>query len=356
MPNVDVVVPCYNYGRFLYRCVNSVLRQEHVGVRVLIIDDASSDDTAEVGSRLAALDSRVEFRRHEVNQGHIATYNEGLLGWAGAEFSLLLSADDMLADGALGRATRLMARHSEVGMTYGMALIIGSDEDLTIPPCFGSDEYQILSCGDVLQYCCQHGNPVPTPTAVVRTKLQHELGGYRNDLPHTGDMEMWMRFATQASIGVLRALQAYYRWHGGNMGRMYYDGVVNDLRGQKEALRQLFRTWGKRIPEFSSWMESMDRRIGEEAFWLASKVFDDGDIEGSRVFVRFAEEHNPDLRWSSKWWRYQTKRLLGQGLWQKVGPSVNRIRGLSEASSERSRLLRTRFKLGQKTGWWPAQC
>ena len=46
----------------------------------------------------------LEGRRHEVNQGHIATYNEGLLEWAKADYTVLLSADDLLAPGALARA------------------------------------------------------------------------------------------------------------------------------------------------------------------------------------------------------------------------------------------------------------
>ena len=54
MPSVDVIVPCYNYGRFLRECVESVLDQDGVDVRVLIIDDASADDTPDVGRALAA--------------------------------------------------------------------------------------------------------------------------------------------------------------------------------------------------------------------------------------------------------------------------------------------------------------
>src|SRR5208337_1578043 len=83
---VDVVIPCYNYARYLRRCVQSVLSQSGVDVRVLVIDDASSDDTPQVGNDLAGSDSRVEFRRHEVNRGHIATYNEGLIGWSTAKY------------------------------------------------------------------------------------------------------------------------------------------------------------------------------------------------------------------------------------------------------------------------------
>ena len=76
---IDVVVPCYNYAHFLGRCVESVLSQRGVDVRVLIIDDASRDETPKWGERLASLDPRVEFRRHDINRGHICTYNEGLI-------------------------------------------------------------------------------------------------------------------------------------------------------------------------------------------------------------------------------------------------------------------------------------
>src|SRR5436305_2109319 len=103
MSTVDVYIPCYNYGRFLRACVHSVLLQQGVDVRVLIIDDASQDSSQEIAQALAREDSRVEYRRHTANLGHIETYNEGVR-WIRAKYSLLLSADDMLTPGALSRA------------------------------------------------------------------------------------------------------------------------------------------------------------------------------------------------------------------------------------------------------------
>ena len=82
---------------------------------------ASSDDTPAVGEQLAANDSRVIFRRHAVNLGHIKTFNEGVMDWARAQYSLLLSADDALAPGALARAVKVMDSHEDVGLSYGMA-------------------------------------------------------------------------------------------------------------------------------------------------------------------------------------------------------------------------------------------
>jgi glycosyltransferase involved in cell wall biosynthesis len=124
LPSVFVVVPCYNYGRFLEACVRSVLSQEGVEPRVLVIDDASKDNTADIGERLAREDHRVQFIRHVKNAGHIATFNQGI-DQATGDYFLLLSADDYLLPGALGRAAAVMEKHPEVGFTFGPARVEG---------------------------------------------------------------------------------------------------------------------------------------------------------------------------------------------------------------------------------------
>ena len=75
-------------------------------MRVPIIYDASTDGSAEVARAIAERDARVEVSAHAINRGHIATYNEGLLEWADGDYTVLFSADDRLAAGALPRATR----------------------------------------------------------------------------------------------------------------------------------------------------------------------------------------------------------------------------------------------------------
>ncbi len=123
MSSVSVVIPCYRYGHFLEQSVGSALtEQDGVDVKVLIIDDASPDDSAEAAHRLAKADSRVEVLVHERNKGHLATYNEGLLEWADGDYTVLLSADDRLTPGALVRAAALLDAHPNVGFVYGHPL------------------------------------------------------------------------------------------------------------------------------------------------------------------------------------------------------------------------------------------
>ena len=123
MSSVSVVVPCYNYGHFLEECVASVLDdQDGVDVRVLIIDDASPDDSADVAKKIAARDPRVEVVVHTTNAGNIATFNEGLIEWTDGDYCLLLSADDRVTPGALRRASELLDANPSVGFAYGHAL------------------------------------------------------------------------------------------------------------------------------------------------------------------------------------------------------------------------------------------
>src|SRR6267378_7316160 len=78
LPRVTVVVPCYNYGRYLPDCLGSILAQPRVDVDVVLVDDASTDGSGDVAEELAAMDRRITLVRHARNAGHIATYNDGL--------------------------------------------------------------------------------------------------------------------------------------------------------------------------------------------------------------------------------------------------------------------------------------
>ena len=81
MALVKVIVPCYGYAHHLRDCVASIVDQDGVEARVLVLDDCSPDDTEAIGSRLAAADGAGRIPTNERNLGLIATANRGL-EWA----------------------------------------------------------------------------------------------------------------------------------------------------------------------------------------------------------------------------------------------------------------------------------
>lgn len=269
MAKVDVVVPCYNYGRFLDTCVSSVLSQSMNDVRVLIIDDASSDNSALVAQRLASSDSRVTVRIHEKNQGHIKTYNEGI-EWTDSDYFLLLSADDLLVEGALSRATTIMDANPDIVLTHGQAAVwpihspiprISAQLD------FAWDRHDVIQ-----EMCATGGNVVDTPTVVCRTNAQRAIGGYRVSLPHSGDMEMWLRFGAHGTVARIQAVQAIYRRHSSNMSDIYYRADWGDYWHRKSAFDFFFKELGGNLPQQKLLKELASHSLGEHAFKCGTQL------------------------------------------------------------------------------------
>jgi glycosyltransferase involved in cell wall biosynthesis len=324
MSSVDVIVPCYRYGRFLRQCVESVLAQSGPAVRVLILDDESPDDTPEVATELAREDSRVVSIRHVRNKGHIATYNEGL-DWASADYLLLLSADDYLLPGALARSASLMDAHPEVGFTFGDAISLTGDE--AVPRQDPAREgWQILRGLDFIELSGPE-NIVATSTAVVRTKLQKHVGGYRAELPHSGDMEMWLRLAACSSVGRVRARQAVYRQHDENMSRGYMAQCwMPDLQQRLEAYQWFFRTCGNAMADSERLRRRLYRSLGCCAIGFASMAFNEGDLETSARLSDFALAICSSTKLSLPWMKLECKRRLGFNGWRLLAPVFSRKR------------------------------
>jgi GT2 family glycosyltransferase len=222
---VTVVIPCYNYGRYLRAATLSALRQDGVDVKVLIVDDASSDVSVVV---------------HESNRGHIATYNDGL-GRADSRYVLLLSADDLLAPGALARAVSVMERHESVGLVYGFA------PDFTDQPPSARTmvpHYSVWPGGQWLDAVCRRAeNSVCTPTAVMRLDLLRECGGYDPEAPHAGDFLLWLRAGSRRDVAYVSGVdQAFYRVHGENMHIRGYGAVLADMTERRRALETFFES------------------------------------------------------------------------------------------------------------------
>ena len=311
-PTVSVVIPCYRYGRFLPDCVRSVLAQEGVDVRVLIIDDASPDDSGEVAMGLAAADDRVQVRVHRENRGHLATYNEGLLEWAEGRYSVLLSADDLLTAGAPARATTVLDANPGVGFVYGH-VIRWMDGEPKPAPRINPTGVKMWSGLDWFRRVCRLSHSViSSPEVVVRTSVQQKIGGYLPELPHTGDTEMWMRFALHSDVAFIRGVdQAYYRTHDRNMTVARVPIV--DLVQRKAAYDAIFDSLSSRIPDANRLRRQVNRNLAKEALWTACRAYDRRPIDTSAVvdLADFARSTYPETDRLPEHWGLRWRRRVG---------------------------------------------
>src|SRR5262245_16238296 len=121
-PSISVVIPCFNYARYLGDCLDSIFRQvDAPGFEVVAVDDASTDDTLDVLGRIR--DPRLRVVRNPKNLGHVATINRGLSLTRGAIVSRI-DPDDRYHPHFMATIGERFRRHPGVGLVYGRAAII----------------------------------------------------------------------------------------------------------------------------------------------------------------------------------------------------------------------------------------
>ncbi len=309
---VSVVVPCYNYAHYLPACLGSALDQPGVEVEAIVVDDASSDGSGEVAEDLSAADPRVKLIRHPRNKGHIATYNDGLDAARG-DYLVLLSADDLLAPGSLARAAALLEAHPAVGFAYGRAVQFSGDAPTGDAGSVRS--WTIWPGNDWLRMRWRTGrNCIWSPEVMMRSSLQRRIGGYRADLPHAADMEMWMRAAAASDVGHIDGPdQAYYRMHTANMHITNFDGAC--ARGALVDIQQrrlTFEGLAALAPSPTD-IEASQRALAVEALTVATRSINwsQPDPPLVRELVDFAVDVYADAPCLRQW--VPVQRLLTIG-------------------------------------------
>ena len=332
MRSIDVIVPCYRYAHYLRECVSSVLAERDLAVRVIIIDDCSPDNTPEVAEQLAREDARVTYRRHTANLRHIATYNEGI-AWLEADYMLLLSADDYMFPGALRQAVDFMEAHPTVGFIYGRAVLTPNSglKEAPAGETSVSNVWKLKSGLDFMNEVAAGGaiNPVHTPTAVVRTRLLKQVGGYRPELPHSGDMEMWLRLAAHADVAEFDGYLAVWRRHESNMQFEYYrkDYGVADLTQRRAAIDWVFKEYGTQIENSAALRSRLLAPLANEALMHASGAFNDAQVEVLSQLIEFALAANPEVKRTGRWKLLALKQCVGMRLWRAFYTPTARLLG-----------------------------
>ena len=324
MSSVSVVIPCYNYGHYLGDAVASVLEdQEGVDVRVLIVDDASPDGSADLAQTIATRDSRVEVVVHRHNVGHIATYNEGLLEWADGDYCVLMSADDRLTPGSLKRAADLLDAFPSVGFVYGN--VIWFSDEAPLPTARTKVKGWSVWPGEswLKRRFRQAERGIISPEVVVRTSLQKRVGGYDKRLTHVGDQEMWLRLAANSDVGFIRGVdQAYYRRHGQNMSIALTPMMTLDQF--RLAYDSVLERWGDGLSDVTGLSDLVHRRLAWQALLAAARAYDQGRTSQTPIneLVEFAMDCWPDAEKLPIYRTLQLRRLIGPRVMPYLQPLV----------------------------------
>jgi len=211
-PKVSVLIPTYNYARFLAEAIESVLEQDFQDFELLIADDCSSDHTAEVVRPFCDRDPRVRFAVNPANLGMVNNWNQCLKQAQGEYIKFLFGDDKLIHRQALSKMLALMQQYPTVVLAASARTILDEKSNPV-------DVYRDLAdgCHDgrkiITAYLMENGkNLVGEPSAVMFRKTDARRG-FDSKYQQITDVEMWIHLLEKGDLAYTREPLCAFRCH-----------------------------------------------------------------------------------------------------------------------------------------------
>jgi glycosyltransferase involved in cell wall biosynthesis len=307
-PLISFIVPSYNYARYLPDCLNSILNQEgDFDFEVIVIDDASTDNTAEVIRSFT--DPRLRAIGHPINLGHARTINEGLKQARG-DFIARIDPDDRYRPYFLSAVMEKFLAFPEIGMVYGDVALINDRGEITAGQCDREHNGNDFKGNELIRL--MEKNFICAPSVIARRKA------WLNALPVPewlafNDWYFTLMMAREYEFYYVDRVLADYRVHDANHHRK----IV--LKKSEEPsifwlLAHIFNE-PEKSPELEEQKQRSRRRIyGAQYLDLANKYFGSNlDVDARRCYLQ-AIRYRPMYLLNAT----MLRRLLGATIGRRV--------------------------------------
>jgi glycosyltransferase involved in cell wall biosynthesis len=206
MPTVDVIMPTYNAAKYLSIAIESVMAQTFEDWRILIVDDGSTDNTAEIVSGFAKrLGLKLEFIQ-QANGGPSRARNNAI-GRSSADFLAFLDADDIWVPIRLSESLKCFEGRPQVGLTYGFVSRIDPQGDLIDTFAYRQKHGE----GRIAPYIYSKTVDLPCATITIRRECIEAVGVFDETLWATEDRDLWLRIAFKYEVALVPHIIALYR-------------------------------------------------------------------------------------------------------------------------------------------------
>jgi glycosyltransferase involved in cell wall biosynthesis len=318
-PALSVVVPLYNKRETIAACLGSVARQTVGDFEVVVVDDGSTDGSAEIA--WAFDDARIRVVS-QANGGVSAARNRGIAE-ARAELVALIDADDEWEPDHLAALSELAAKFPEAGMyATGVRRVDGrgprADVFATLPEETGLIEDFFAAP--------EEGVPVAPSSIAIRKSVIAAVGGFPEGEPTGEDLDMWVRIALRYPVACTRAVSATYRTDEGDRGLLRlrlktpYPPLVRTLRSlladgsvdpRRTAALRRYADW--HAMAFLRWLLELDVPAAKKL--LLDERFDTFRFRAEAAVLRMAVRILPPRAvWELRWRPGQLFRRLGTAL------------------------------------------
>lgn len=240
MPEISVILPVYNGGKYLKESVESILDQSLPNFELLILDDCSSDGSWDYIQSIS--DKRVIALKNETNKGLFFNLNF-LIKKSNSTLIKLWSQDDVMTEKALEKIVAFHQQYPAVGFSYtGVSYINENSKEILKPN--KKDATPVVINSDIHANICFHTGSIAGNIANVTltNKALQKVGLFNESMMICGDFDMWVRIAEFFEIGFIKEPLIILRDHTGQLskqGKYYYKHIQEDIMVYKRLFAYL---------------------------------------------------------------------------------------------------------------------
>ena len=196
---VSVIMPAYNYGRYIGEAIGSVLSQTYDNLEIVVVDDGSTDNTCEVvGGFIGKLKRKVRYY-YQKNKGPGAARNFAIKEARG-EYLAFLDADDLWLPDKLKLQMEMFAGNPDIGFIHTNYKLFNAEGEI-VNYRFGITSLSQLS-GNIFPYLLRE-NIINGSTIIARKALLIEAGGFAEEYL-SEDYILWLKMARKSKAGYIR--------------------------------------------------------------------------------------------------------------------------------------------------------
>jgi glycosyltransferase involved in cell wall biosynthesis len=242
MPKVSVIIPSFNYARFVANAVDSVLAQTFTDHEIIVIDDGSTDNTREI---LSVYKGRINYIYQE-NKGLSGARNTGIRAAKG-EWIALLDADDEWYPNKLEEQMRVLGQNPQINIIFSDYVIFNDSgvvkESNPPPKEFFKETNRLLErnngavlIANIFQELILVGCCITTLTSIFKKDLAQKVGLFNESLRMCEDYEFWLRCSRDNVFCYLNKVLAKCFLNSGGMSGIGMRRNVGYSYGEAQAI------------------------------------------------------------------------------------------------------------------------
>ncbi|WP_341348651.1 glycosyltransferase [Paenibacillus sp. FSL H3-0469] len=286
-PLVSIIVPSYNYEKFIVEALDSISLQTYPNLELVIVDDMSKDSSVKLISQYISqkkvkerFEGNIKFIKHNVNRGAHYSINEGIRSSEGSYISIL-NADDLFQENRFDTMIDEMVKRnadfsfSKIEVINGDGVLLGTSSEESSK--FLAIQDSINNFPSVGWSLVPHNAAISTGNMLFTREIFEKVGGFRN-LKYCHDWDFILRSLIYTEPLYIPGTQYYYRLHGNNSYLKLNDVVDKEVKTVLGSFFYKCRTkkaMNKLCPSPQNWdglfLEQI-KRMSLHHFWLFSKT------------------------------------------------------------------------------------